>query len=127
MKRVVIKLRNGEEVLGRYDEENSKEDRIVLKDAMVVKSFISQDQQPLVRLVKYSVFSKGYTVGFAKGTITHIFDLNKEMIPYYENAVHNSKAVLEKEAKLNIQEEENELSENDMSYILNNWTSNTIN
>lgn len=82
---IVIKLFNGEEIMGRVLEEN--DEHIILQDALKLNySFQEGSTVPGVFLTKYFLYQDGYDVEFLKKTISHIHRNPKaNFVKFYES------------------------------------------
>jgi len=82
---IIIKLYNGEEIMGRVLEEN--DEHIILQDALKLNySYQDGSTAPGVFLTKYFLYVDSYDVEFMKKTISHIHRNPKSnFVKFYES------------------------------------------
>lgn len=87
---VIIKLRSGEEVLGKMSIET--EGSILIEDALILRYGYSDDGVPSVFFEKYCLFTQSFDVTFANNLIDHIYkDPMTFVIEYYNRSLSSMK------------------------------------
>ena len=85
---VIIKLKNGEEVMGKMS--ITAEDSILLEGALIIRHGYNDQGVSSMYFEKYSLFTAGFDVTFMNRSIDHVFrDPLKFTIHYYEKTLNN--------------------------------------
>lgn len=85
---VIIKLKNGEEVMGKMS--ITAEDSILLEGALIIRYGYNDQGVSSMYFEKYSLFTAGFDVTFMNRSIDHVFrDPLKFTIHYYEKTLNN--------------------------------------
>lgn len=97
---VVVKLKTGEEILGKMMINN--ENSIDLDDAMQMRYHVSDENgAPVMFFTKYCMFTKGFYITIPNDCIMHIFkDPVESLVEFYEKELF--------ECKLNYNDDEPE-------------------
>ena len=88
---VVVKLKSGEEVLGKMNIKN--ENSIELDDAMRIRYHLDEENgAPVMYFTKYSIFTKSFDVTIPNDCIMHIFkDPVENLVEFYETELLDCK------------------------------------
>lgn len=113
---VIIKLNNGEEVMGKFSVVDEKS--IMLSGALIIRYGMTYDGVPTVYFEKYSLFTVGFDVVFMNSRIDHVFkDPMKGIIHYYEDTIEKMRmkyTALAKKKKMHFKSaEENDFKDLD--------------
>jgi len=96
MHHVIVRLRNGHDIMGILKNENDK--GVDIGDACVVRYHMSRDGSPAIALIKYCTLSKSFDVWFKRDMIAQIFyDPIDELVSYYNKNLRLLKSSYERQ------------------------------
>ena len=90
----LIKLYNGQEVIGNVKEE--QDNKVVLEDPMQINyRLVATQPMPTVSVSRYMPFSMNKIFSFDKKDLLHIDQPRKAMAEYYLHALNNYRQVID--------------------------------
>lgn len=98
----LIKLQNGTEMVGEISHQTNT--HVTVKDPLQINyRMVTTQPMPVVSISRYMPFAENTTFIFEKAQLLHLSEPKEAMCSYYSNALHNYRAVVDRNVDKELQ------------------------